>query len=194
MPPCMHAEFYRYKMPKLVAKVGVPAALTSRRGSEPSALHACQHACCAPWGPTAHAIEPRMAWHGRLQAARIEGPHYTLHACRPCAWASQHPSPPLWCRLTASQIEGRGNGIKTNIVNNVDIAKALERPPECEPPHPHLTPRFFCTLIPASQPVPPLSSFLLPTLIPLSLSLPPHTNAHRRAEVLRLRAGCPDQL
>ena len=30
------------------------------------------------------------------------------------------------------QIEGRGNGIKTNVVNNVEIAKALERPPECE--------------------------------------------------------------
>jgi translation initiation factor 5 len=30
------------------------------------------------------------------------------------------------------QIEGRGNGIKTNVVNNVDIAKSLERPPECE--------------------------------------------------------------
>lgn len=30
------------------------------------------------------------------------------------------------------QIEGRGNGIKTNVVNNVDIAKALERPPDCE--------------------------------------------------------------
>jgi translation initiation factor 5 len=30
------------------------------------------------------------------------------------------------------KIEGRGNGIKTNVVNNVDIAKALERPPECE--------------------------------------------------------------
>jgi hypothetical protein len=29
-----------------------------------------------------------------------------------------------------SQIEGRGNGIKTNVVNAVDIAKALERPPE----------------------------------------------------------------
>lgn len=32
-------------------------------------------------------------------------------------------------RLVA-KVEGRGNGIKTNIVNNVDIAKALERPPE----------------------------------------------------------------
>lgn len=32
------------------------------------------------------------------------------------------------------QIEGRGNGIKTNVVNNVDIAKALERPPECKRP------------------------------------------------------------
>ena len=32
-----------------------------------------------------------------------------------------------------AQIEGRGNGIKTNVINNVDIAKALERPPECEP-------------------------------------------------------------
>jgi translation initiation factor 5 len=32
-------------------------------------------------------------------------------------------------RLVA-KIEGRGNGIKTNVVNNVDIAKALERPPE----------------------------------------------------------------
>jgi len=29
-----------------------------------------------------------------------------------------------------AKIEGRGNGIKTNVVNNVDIAKALERPPE----------------------------------------------------------------
>ena len=35
----------------------------------------------------------------------------------------------------SQQIEGRGNGIKTNVVNNVDIAKALDRPPECEFSH-----------------------------------------------------------
>ena len=38
-----------------------------------------------------------------------------------------HLTPPP----THPQIEGRGNGIKTNVVNNVDIAKALERPPDC---------------------------------------------------------------
>lgn len=38
-------------------------------------------------------------------------------------------------RLLPLQIEGRGNGIKTNVVNNVEIAKALERPPECELSH-----------------------------------------------------------
>ena len=32
------------------------------------------------------------------------------------------------------QIEGRGNGIKTNVVNNVEVAKALERPPDCGSP------------------------------------------------------------
>lgn len=34
--------------------------------------------------------------------------------------------------ICSAQIEGRGNGIKTNVVNNVEIAKALERPPDCE--------------------------------------------------------------
>ena len=33
-------------------------------------------------------------------------------------------------RLEA-KIEGRGNGIKTNIVNLVDISKCLGRPPQC---------------------------------------------------------------
>ena len=32
------------------------------------------------------------------------------------------------------QIEGRGNGIKTNVVNCTEIAKALERPTDCERP------------------------------------------------------------
>ena len=35
--------------------------------------------------------------------------------------------------MVGAQIEGRGNGIKTNVVNNVEVAKALERPPDCEP-------------------------------------------------------------
>jgi translation initiation factor 5 len=32
--------------------------------------------------------------------------------------------------LSLSQVEGRGNGIKTVIVNMADIAKSLDRPPE----------------------------------------------------------------
>ena len=38
------------------------------------------------------------------------------------------------CHSDVLQIEGRGNGIKTNVVNNADIAKALDRPADCEPP------------------------------------------------------------
>lgn len=30
------------------------------------------------------------------------------------------------------QVEGKGNGIKTVIVNMVEIAKALQRPPACK--------------------------------------------------------------
>jgi len=45
------------------------------------------------------------------------------------AWASR-----AWHKmLRPVQIQGRGNGIKTEVVNNVEIAKALDRLPECEP-------------------------------------------------------------
>lgn len=30
------------------------------------------------------------------------------------------------------KIEGKGNGIKTNIVNMKEVAEALERPPDCK--------------------------------------------------------------
>lgn len=70
--------FYRYKMPKLVAKV---RGLVGSMGVS----------CVVP-----HQTRLLLNMHASLQ------------------------------------IEGRGNGIKTNVVNNVDIAKSLERPPECE--------------------------------------------------------------
>lgn len=81
-------------------------------------------------------------------------------ACWPCARQRGGASPPLApTRLCMSplalQIEGRGNGIKTNVVNNVDIAKALARPPECacrssvpcvlaQPWHPHGSADHLC--------------------------------------------------
>ena len=40
-----------------------------------------------------------------------------------------------------AKIEGRGNGIKTNVVNLVDISKCLGRPPQCtlqERTHAHM--------------------------------------------------------
>lgn len=33
-----------------------------------------------------------------------------------------------------AKVEGKGNGIKTVVVNMVDVAKALGRPPTCEYP------------------------------------------------------------
>lgn len=36
------------------------------------------------------------------------------------------------CHTLSTQVEGKGNGIKTVIVNMVDVAKALNRPPTCE--------------------------------------------------------------
>lgn len=36
------------------------------------------------------------------------------------------------CNFFLLQVEGKGNGIKTVIVNMVEIGKALGRPPSCE--------------------------------------------------------------
>ena len=47
-------------------------------------------------------------------------------------WIVAAPLWPLSPASAAAQIEGRGNGIKTNVVNNVEVAKALERPADCE--------------------------------------------------------------
>lgn len=58
------------------------------------------------------------------------------------------------------QIEGRGNGIKTNVVNNAEIAKALERPADCEPLPP---------LLPVKSPSVLLAP-LKPCVLTLSLS------------------------
>lgn len=38
----------------------------------------------------------------------------------------------LTLKLCFLQVEGKGNGIKTVIVNMVDVAKALNRPPTCK--------------------------------------------------------------
>ena len=36
------------------------------------------------------------------------------------------------CNPLFTQVEGKGNGIKTVIVNMVEIGKALQRPPSCK--------------------------------------------------------------
>ena len=138
--------FYRYKMPKLQARVSPPRPQGLGRGASGG-----------------RGGLGRRGGGGAVSRVRF----ITIDR--------------LACRLTArTQIEGRGNGIKTNVVNNVDIAKALERPPECE----------GGALAAAARCAPPAC--------PLPLPPPPHPHpcAHtcRRAQVVWLRAGRADQL
>ena len=98
-------QFYRYKMPKLQARVSVQTA-----------LHAAPGLCAMPWCPFLWLLAP-----------------WLLSSIK--SWScvtSRASSRPFQCYVLLLQIEGRGNGIKTNVVNNVEIAKALERPPDCE--------------------------------------------------------------
>lgn len=93
-------QFYRYKRPKLVARVRPPA-----RGLCMSLLVECRSSPASPSHydtRDAYPVCEVLTWK-----------HSVLTSCH-------------------SQIEGRGNGIKTNTVNLVDISKALERPPDCE--------------------------------------------------------------
>ena len=81
-------QFYRYKMPLLIAKVE-------------TACHTHAHTLtCACTHTHTHTHT------------------HTLMLC-----------------VSDIQVEGKGNGIKTVVVNMVDVAKALCRPPSCESQH-----------------------------------------------------------
>ena len=84
----------------------------------------CQHWTGQCWRPVLPLQDAQAASEGTSRADR------KLDSAV-CSIASMC-SGQLFCLL---QVEGRGNGIKTCVVNNVEIAKALERPPECEFPN-----------------------------------------------------------
>lgn len=86
-------QFYRYKMPRLIAKVPTCEYFQSFHSSG---------------GKTAFTVL-------KLQNS-VQGLFRF--------W--------LFIFFPLIQVEGKGNGIKTVIVNMVDVAKALNRPPTCK--------------------------------------------------------------
>ena len=89
------------------------------------------------------------------------------------------------------QIEGRGNGIKTNVVNNVEIAKALERPPDCESLQPAAQKWATC----AHTVCIVVSRFFRETDSPIfDARLKICLCQRRHCQILRMRAGCTDKV
>lgn len=112
------------QMPKLQARV---SGATAHWGRTIGCCMACRCLLELP-AASVHELAPRGCFR--------QGPLRWGVACL------QHKGPlPALCTASSiaasiaptRQIEGRGNGIKTNVVNNAEIAKALERPPDCEP-------------------------------------------------------------
>ena len=108
-------QFYRYKMPKLQARVWQCFLLLCSPIS--GNLHvAALDLYCVRADPCSD-LSCNGLMTGRLRPEWKDRP--------PCGfWDAE-------AAVVALQIEGRGNGIKTNVVNNVEVAKALERPPDC---------------------------------------------------------------
>lgn len=98
-------QFYRYKMPRLIAKVTT-------------------HYCFVFF------VFFRFVLWGEKNSIRIVvgvGPKFPESCRKKCLGVN------ITCGFFLSiQVEGKGNGIKTVIVNMVDVAKALNRPPTCE--------------------------------------------------------------
>lgn len=110
-------QFYRYKMPRLIAKVTARCdgflslfelQMFSKELLQKLREHQLHHV---------DSNQIQVAWDNIY-----ENKGMTNFGC----WWS------VFCVLFLIQVEGKGNGIKTVIVNMVDVAKALNRPPTCK--------------------------------------------------------------
>ena len=103
----------------LRANYGIAAPVGTR-------CQSCRHGCAVPPArPAPHCVNS-CAWEQEAAASVL------LYETVGGRWIVAAPLWPLSPARAAAQIEGRGNGIKTNVVNNVEVAKALERPADCE--------------------------------------------------------------